>query len=1260
MVLLVLVLLPVFGMNLTDAKTKVKVNSITITQPSKKSLTLKVGSTYQTKVRVAPSNATVKKVSYKSSNSKIVSVSASGKLTAKSKGTAKITVTAMDGSKKNTVLTVNSVVPVNKVTIINPAEGNFVLSKGKSYTLKTAISPTNANNKSLSYSSSNKNVATVSASGKITAKNNGKAKITVKAKDGSGKLDTVNIVVGYPVKGISINPKSISKPVGYTYKFNAVITPSNASIKALEYTSSNKTLATVDKSGKVSLKKAGKVTITAAATDGSGKKASLVITITTPVKSITLKETSVTKNVGTSYQIVPTVLPSNATNKKLSYSSSNTAIATVDINGKVSLKKAGTVKITASANDGSGVKAICTITVKDPYEGYTLKWKDDFDGTKLDTKNWNYELHDPGWVNNELQRYTDSDENIFVKDGELTLKAIKNVDKDGKVSYTSGRVNTQNKQDFKYGRFEARIKSPSGKGFLPAFWMMPTDESLYGQWPKCGEIDIMEVLGDKTNKAYGTLHFGEPHTQKQGSYTLDKGDFANEYHVYTCDWEPNEMRFYIDGVLYHTVNDWFSKKSGFGEVTYPAPFDQPFYMIFNLAVGGNWPGNPDDTTAFGKNAEFKVDYVKVYQKDSYNEDVEKPITEVTLRDPDATGNYINNGDFSVNESLSDNKNWGFLLAGDGAATAKIANKELIIDTTNSGGLDYSVQVVQPDLPMKKGYRYRVTFDAYAAEDRTMITDVSAPDNGYIRYLSDTITNLTTKKKTYTYEFDMLNNSDPNGRLEFNLGNQKSTAQVRISNVRVEQIGKAVIPPEVKSVLPDGNYVYNGAFQEGTKRLAYWTISNQFTGTTVSVTNTNNVRELKTFVPSGITDITKVILSQDQIAIAGGKSYILSFDAYGDNAQTIQTLIGGNTFSTTLTNKKTTYKYSFTTEDVLKDDVLKFLLGVAGTTYIDNVRIQEDGLFINGDFSNGKAGYDFFVDSSLSSMVESGVVALNENNAAFFNIKDTGDADWKIQLKQNNVKLDAGKWYKISFDAKSTIDRSIMYALQKDGSVDNDWTPYTGSKVIDLTGEFQNYSYEFQMSAATDPKTIFSISMGSVGGKRITQEHLVYIDNINLVEVEAPGFGSVDIGTDLIKNGDFTKLDENWVNAVSSPGEAVAKFDQGKVTYEITNPGSADWNVQLKQNGLLIENGSTYKVKFKVKSTKARTVKFALLSTIYSWYGGADIAINANEEYSFESDVIISKDTDPAIDFVLSMGKIDGQDTPASTVEISEISLVKIK
>jgi beta-glucanase (GH16 family) len=889
---------------------------------------------------------------------------------------------------------------------------------------------------------------------------------------------------------------------------------------------------------------------------------------------------------------------------------------------------------------------------QDPYH---LVWEDNFNGTSLNTDGWNYEYHDPGWVNNELQQYVDRPENVYVRNGELVIRAIKTVDADGKVHYTSGRVNTREKHDFKYGKFEIRAKVPSGKGFLPAIWMMPTDENLYGQWPKCGEMDIMEVLGNQTNKAFSTLHFGEPHTQSQGSYSLSSGDFSSQYHVFSCEWNPNEIRFYVDGNLYHKENDWFSKKTGFGEATYPAPFDQPFYLILNLAVGGDWPGNPDATTGFGDNAELHVDYVKVYQKNGYDENVTKPINTVTLRDPDSTGNYVNNGDFAAAEDLNDDVNWKFLLADSGNAAADISDCSMNITTVNAGDLDYSVQMVQGNLPMTQGYKYRLSFDAYADADRTMITDISAPDKGWKRYLSDTSVALTTSKKSYQYDFGMTDDSDADGRVEFNLGNQGSTATVHITNIRLEKIGDVPLAQKVKSVLPDGNYIYNSGFDEGDSRLGYWSIVNRCSGAKVGVMNTNNIRELEAMVPSTVTGLNQVVVKQAAVAITGGKRYVLSFDAYADGSQTIQSTLAGQTFESTLTTAKKTYSYSLTTPDGLNGAELDFLLGTPGTIHIDNVRVQEDAILVNGDFSNGLTGYDVY--SYTPGDVSYGVDSLHENNAFCMDIKNTGDQDWKIQLKQNNVTLEQGKWYKITLDAKSTLNRRIMYALQRDGTNDNDWTPYSGSQKIDLTNSYQTFSTTFQMTRSTDKATILSISMGAVGGIQITQEHTVTIDNFKLEEVAAP---APPVAGNMIQNGDFSGKDQNWTNAITAPGAATVDFSQGKAVYTITNPGDQDWNVQLKQEGMTFEKGCSYKVKFKVMSDASRTVKYALLdpNAGYAWYGGADVSLTAGTEQQIEQTLTIDKDTSNAVDFVISMGKIANVDTPASVIQIRDVSIVK--
>lgn len=737
-------------------------------------------------------------------------------------------------------------------------------------------------------------------------------------------------------------------------------------------------------------------------------------------------------------------------------------------------------------------------TIDLSYEGYNLKWEDQFEGESLNRDDWNVELHDPGWVNNELQSYVDSPENIYLQDGSLVLKPVENMNEDGSVSYTSGRINTQHKHDFKYGLFEARVKVPEGQGFLPAFWMMPTDENLYGQWPRCGEIDIMEVLGNNTDTSYGTIHYGNPHSESQGSYTLDEGSFSEEYHVFDVEWEPGKISWYVDGKLIHTEDNWYSATEGQGEITYPAPFDQPFYIILNLAVGGNWPGNPDDTTDI-KNSAYYIDYVKVYQKDSYDENVTKPIEEVILRDPDENGNYIINGDFSVNEELTDDKDWVFLTALGGEAGAEIRNNEIAVTTENEGTVDYSVQLVQPNLPMKQGGVYRLSFDAYADADRTMKVGISAPDRSFRRYLNDTEISLTQEKQTYNLDFTMTDSDDANGRLEFNMGAAGSTSGIRISNVSLKKTDEIVITDGEKGILADGNYVYNGSFQEGEERLGYWDVQKN-DGAEVSVTNENNIRRLMVNAPEGTSADNPVIVSQTDLALSSGNTYAMSFTAEGEPGKKILVKVAGQKYEFELNGEEQEYDNKLTVADEHADTDLSFVFETPGIYYIDNVRIEEDSLIKNGSFNAGFSGYEPYVDSSISSDVTYVVDSLSEDNAADFTINNTGDAAWKIQLKQNNVELEKGQWYRLSLDAKASIPRELMFAIQRDGSSDDDWTPYSGEKIVELGTDYNKYEAVFQMTGETDPKALLSISMGAVGGKQITEKHRICIDNINLEKI----------------------------------------------------------------------------------------------------------------------------------------------------------------
>ncbi len=252
-----------------------------------------------------------------------------------------------------------------------------------------------------------------------------------------------------------------------------------------------------------------------------------------------------------------------------------------------------------------------------PTGNWKLVWADEFrqpDGSPPDPKFWSYDVGGKGWGNQELECYTSQLENAFIQDGNLVIRAQPK-DTQG-CDYTSARLVTKGKADWTYGRFEIRAILPKTRGLWPAMWLLPTDDT-YGTWPNSGEIDVMELLGDNPYKLYGTVHFGSPHASAGGIYTVpgeasvpqSGASFADGYHTFALEWEPKELRWYVDGYLYFTASDWFTSSP---KGQFPAPFDRRFYLLLNVAVGGVWPGNPDKTTQWPQS--MRVDYVRVYQK----------------------------------------------------------------------------------------------------------------------------------------------------------------------------------------------------------------------------------------------------------------------------------------------------------------------------------------------------------------------------------------------------------------------------------------------------------------------------------------------------------------------------------------------------------------------------------------------------------------------------------------------------------------------
>jgi len=240
------------------------------------------------------------------------------------------------------------------------------------------------------------------------------------------------------------------------------------------------------------------------------------------------------------------------------------------------------------------------------YEGMELIWNDEFDGNSLNEEFWTFEIGDGcpnlcGWGNNELEYYTK--ENLTVSEGVAKIEAKKQ--SLGNREYTSSRVITRDKFFFTYGRVDFRALLPEGQGIWPALWMLGQNQSTVG-WPKCGEVDIMEKIGgnNNENKSYGNVFWDNNGVNDfLGNYTLPQGTFDDEFHVFSITWDENNIKWYVDDVEFHSFSIATSDRTEFHE---------DFFLIMNVAVGGNWPGSPDNSTIFPTS--MYIDYVRVFQK----------------------------------------------------------------------------------------------------------------------------------------------------------------------------------------------------------------------------------------------------------------------------------------------------------------------------------------------------------------------------------------------------------------------------------------------------------------------------------------------------------------------------------------------------------------------------------------------------------------------------------------------------------------------
>ena len=353
------------------------------------------------------------------------------------------------------------------------------------------------------------------------------------------------------------------------------------------------------------------------------------------------------------------------------------------------IKKTTTFVVSAAMVFSTITFAMPEKTVKaSPTTGSTLVWSDEFNGNSIDTSKWGFEIGtgSNGWGNNEQQYYTNRSDNAYVADGALHIRAKK--ESYGGKNYTSARLNTNGKFTFTYGYVEARLALPSNQGIWPAFWMLGANIGSVG-WPSCGEIDIMEAINAE-NKTYGTCHWN---ANGHAEYGKPTGNFdITQYHTYGLQWDNECIRFFVDGNKFYEM----SIANNVGDTE---EFHRPFYLLLNVAVGGNWPGFSINDSAFPQ--EMKVDYVRVYQDNpSYNSSSSNNVDKSNGSSAGSSGNIGNTGNTgnSGNNGSSSNtpaSGMGMNYAGDSSATAYVNDSKWTdIHYSVNGGGQQNVRMTQ--------------------------------------------------------------------------------------------------------------------------------------------------------------------------------------------------------------------------------------------------------------------------------------------------------------------------------------------------------------------------------------------------------------------------------------------------------------------------------------------------------------------------------------------------------------------------------------
>ena len=840
----------------------------------------------------------------------------------------------------------------------------------------------------------------------------------------------------------------------------------------------------------------------------------------------------------------------------------------------------------------------------DTTDNWTMTWNDEFSGTALDTSKWDYQTGNgsaygvSGWGNSEAQIYTKN--NTTVADGKLTITAKKEAD----GSYTSARLRTVKEEitDGKatvgtplqigtYGKVESKIKMPAGNGIWPAFWMLPHD-SEYGTWAASGEIDIMEARGRLPGEVCGTIHYGNvwPNNSSSGeTYQFKDGDSIEQYHVYTIEWDPTEMRWYVDGELYSTLTNWYSVQSESGNYPYPAPFDEKFYVLLNLALGGTFDSGTTEIAVDEVGVDMDVDYVRWYQREGGYDDWDLKQPETPKDDSetaaellalkDENGNYIKDGDFSQMNTEPYTKDgawkvergyWAPLLIpgnGNGSATwskEKVEDKNYLkVAVKNVGSQTYSSQMLQY-FPVVKGYSYEISYTAYtdAANQKADIAlQIGGDaDNGWSKYSGSYADKLTTTPTTYTHKFTMTAATDPTARFEFNLAT--SAGNVYLSDVCVkviDGISEDEDEDNDKEPLADGNHVYNGGFSNGTDSLLYWHWGTSDETDKVSVKKDG--KERKAQITASESD--PVSLWQYGMNLLQKDDYVLTFDVDSDAAQEIGLKVSdkdgtveyaAGTKSVEAGASKV--EWTFTQPEGKTDTSGKLVLTFKGNSKIDNVKlirttynnVDYDKVELyplaNGDFSNGLTGWNIWHEGAgweTHKVNDQGQLELNDvtvgANATFY----------CIGIKSPSMTLTKGVNYKVQFDY--TLPEAKTYTLQLGGDATQREITLEGGTHTYVSDEIPGSgSGEFALFLGPNKSESYTLLLDNIVVSAVLPEKDGYKRPVSLAQT-----GKTKLGSDVVVTytGDTAERENEWGSAEKKYYLKGVEADASKVSVDTT-------------------------------------------------------------------------------------------------------------